>query len=281
MKKRHSLVAVATDLDGTLLPPGGKLSLRTKAAIAQARTLGISVIPATARPPASMLAACSGAQIGPIAICSNGAVAWDVEAKATLFHQSLSPLAATDIVNQLRREVPGALFAVEVLNEFRYELGMIDPLAAAEWGITEPPVPDLLNHLEEAVTKLCCWHPELNATDMAKLVSSVVGETDASVTSAGQGWALIGPPGITKAVGLAKACERVGIDVARLAAVGDENNDLAMLAWASWSVAVANAREEVLQIVDEVIPSNVDEGVATLLESIVRERQAEISASDQ
>jgi hydroxymethylpyrimidine pyrophosphatase-like HAD family hydrolase len=46
-------------------------------------------------------------------------------------------------------------------------------------------------------------------------------------------------------------------------------NDLAMLDWAGTAVAVANAQQSVLDIADEVTASNVEDGVAVLLERIV------------
>jgi hypothetical protein len=46
-------------------------------------------------------------------------------------------------------------------------------------------------------------------------------------------------------------------------------NDLAMLAWAGRSVAVANAADEVLAAADEVTAANVDDGVALVLERVV------------
>jgi hypothetical protein len=47
-------------------------------------------------------------------------------------------------------------------------------------------------------------------------------------------------------------------------------NDLAMLAWAGTGVAVANATPEVLEAADEVTAANTDDGVALLLERILR-----------
>jgi hydroxymethylpyrimidine pyrophosphatase-like HAD family hydrolase len=79
---------------------------------------------------------------------------------------------------------------------------------------------------------------------------------------------------VTKAFALERLCRRLGIDAAEVAAVGDMPNDLAMLAWAGTGVAVANAQQSVLDIVDEVVPSNVHDGVAVLLERIVAAQAA-------
>jgi hydroxymethylpyrimidine pyrophosphatase-like HAD family hydrolase len=55
-------------------------------------------------------------------------------------------------------------------------------------------------------------------------------------------------------------------------AVGDMPNDLPMLDWAGTGVAVANADQAVLQAADKVIASNLDDGVARLLERIIASR---------
>jgi hydroxymethylpyrimidine pyrophosphatase-like HAD family hydrolase len=47
-----------------------------------------------------------------------------------------------------------------------------------------------------------------------------------------------------------------------------------MLDWAGTGVAVANAQQLVKQAADVIVPSNVEDGVAVLLERIVAARQA-------
>ncbi|MGH9101555.1 MAG: HAD family hydrolase [Acidimicrobiales bacterium] len=264
---------VATDLDGTLLRPGGRVSTRTGRAVQEARAAGIAVIPATARPPSSMSAACAGAPVGPLAVCSNGSILWDVEARRLLEHHSLPAASAARAVMAVREALPGSRFACEVLDSFRYEVGMLEPEQALAWGIEEEPVGDILDHLAGEVTKVCCWHPHLDGPEMADLVRSIAAGS-AEVTSAGAGWALAGAPGVTKASTLARACERLGVSPPAVLAVGDEHNDLAMLAWAGHGVAVANARPEVLAVADETVPANLDDGVAVLLEWLVEARRA-------
>jgi hydroxymethylpyrimidine pyrophosphatase-like HAD family hydrolase len=43
-----------------------------------------------------------------------------------------------------------------------------------------------------------------------------------------------------------------------------------MLAWAGTSYGVANAHDEVLAMVDEVCPSNDEDGVAAVLENLFK-----------
>jgi hydroxymethylpyrimidine pyrophosphatase-like HAD family hydrolase len=51
-----------------------------------------------------------------------------------------------------------------------------------------------------------------------------------------------------------------------------------MLAWAGTSYAMANAHPEVLDIATHVLPSNDDEGVADLIDSVLAEHARGFSA---
>jgi hydroxymethylpyrimidine pyrophosphatase-like HAD family hydrolase len=79
---------------------------------------------------------------------------------------------------------------------------------------------------------------------------------------------------VTKASALAELADRHGISSSEVVAFGDMPNDLAMLAWAGRSVAVANAHPEVLDAASEVTGSNDDDGVAQVVERLVADAQA-------
>ena len=51
-------------------------------------------------------------------------------------------------------------------------------------------------------------------------------------------------------------------------AFGDMPNDLPMLTWAGYAVAVANAHADVIAAADEVTASNEEAGVARVLERL-------------
>jgi hydroxymethylpyrimidine pyrophosphatase-like HAD family hydrolase len=89
------------------------------------------------------------------------------------------------------------------------------------------------------------------------------------VTWAGLQVVEISAAGVTKAFALERLCRRLGVARDQVVAVGDMPNDLAMLAWAGTSVAVANAQQSVLEVADQVTASNLDDGVAQLLERII------------
>ncbi len=55
----------------------------------------------------------------------------------------------------------------------------------------------------------------------------------------------------------------------RTVAFGDGENDVELLEWAGYAVAVANAHERVLAVADLVCPSVGAEGVAQVIEAFL------------
>jgi Cof subfamily protein (haloacid dehalogenase superfamily) len=74
-------------------------------------------------------------------------------------------------------------------------------------------------------------------------------------------------PDVTKAAGLDFLSERVGFSRGRTVAFGDGENDIELIDWAGYGVAVANAHDRVKEVADFVCPSVDEEGVAQVLEA--------------
>ena len=74
---------------------------------------------------------------------------------------------------------------------------------------------------------------------------------------------------VTKATGMAFLAEHMGFAPERTVAFGDGENDVELLEWAGYAVAVANAHERVLAAADFVCPSVDEEGVAQVLEAFL------------
>lgn len=72
--------------------------------------------------------------------------------------------------------------------------------------------------------------------------------------------------GSNKAEGIRKVCEITGIKRENTIAIGDSNNDLAMLEYAGVSVAMKNSQPHILDLVDYITESNADSGVAKAIE---------------
>ncbi|MBR6766551.1 MAG: HAD family phosphatase [Clostridia bacterium] len=76
----------------------------------------------------------------------------------------------------------------------------------------------------------------------------------------------VSPAGATKAVGLEKLCEHLGIPVEQSMAVGDASNDLEIIRAAGLSVAMGNATEAVREEADVVTEDCDHDGAAKAIQ---------------
>ncbi|ADL07408.1 Cof-type HAD-IIB family hydrolase [Thermosediminibacter oceani] len=77
------------------------------------------------------------------------------------------------------------------------------------------------------------------------------------------------PDGVSKAEGLRKLCDILGIDRQSVVAIGDNMNDLSMIEFAGLGVAVENAEEEIKRAAGLIVPANTENGVAYLIKKII------------
>jgi Cof subfamily protein (haloacid dehalogenase superfamily) len=260
---------VATDLDGTLLRPDGTVSERATFAVRAAQAAGIHVIPITGRPPRITWDIAKEAGLGPLGVCSNGAAVVDISSMEIVELQTLQTEVTTRLVRVVREVFPGAVFAVEEMESFTPETGFME--ASWNWEEGCEQVDDIIEAVSSSCIKLVVRRPGYPAGAFMAELQSQVCET-AHLTSSGLDWVEMGPPGVTKAHAVQRVCDRLGVGMAEVIAIGDNYNDLAVLASAGRAAAPANAIPEVLAIVQQVLPSNADDGVAELLESLVDER---------
>jgi hydroxymethylpyrimidine pyrophosphatase-like HAD family hydrolase len=264
---------VASDLDGTLLRPDESVSERTRAALAAARAAGIRVVLVSGRPPRSLGPIAERIGVGGIAICANGALVWDLDTGRMLDTSPLAADLAGRLVRTLREAIPGVLFAVELEGGFGREAGWSDGRGPAS---PEELEADALKLITGPVVKLLVRHPSLPFAELAERARAAVGD-DAVATWAGLRLVEISAAGVTKAFALERLCRRLGVAASEVVAIGDMPNDLAMLAWAGRSVAVANADPQVLAAADEVTAANTEDGVAVVLERILAATGAAVS----
>ena len=79
------------------------------------------------------------------------------------------------------------------------------------------------------------------------------------------------PQRVGKSIGLAALLEKLGMDAAQVAAVGDGENDADLLAMAGCGVAMGNAPERVKALADAVCPRVDEDGVAALCRTLFPE----------
>lgn len=256
---------IASDLDGTLLDPEGRVSVRTRAALDRARAAGIEVVLVTGRPPRWVRDIPAEAGAHAVVVCANGALLYDVDAHEVIDHAPLDSGLAIELIDALRGEAPDCRFACEMT--FRFGR---DP----DYPIRVTPPPDaLVGDVRDLVaadpaTKLIVRDDLIPHDELVAAVRAIIGDR-AEVTHSGYGIVEISAPGVDKGRGLRVACARHDIQLGDTVAFGDMPNDLPLLTASGHGVAVANAHVDVLAVADEVTASNAEDGVALVIERIV------------
>ncbi|CAM4286364.1 Cof-type HAD-IIB family hydrolase [Deinococcus marmoris] len=263
---------IATDLDGTLLRPDLSVSPRTRRALDAARAAGIVVVPVTARQPRGVQRIAEAAGFTEWALCSNGSYGVHLTTGEVLFGAHLEVATQRAVAGAMAERVPGVLFvSVRQGGEvFVAQTGYAD-IAHFEDHKREPgemgrhPLDDVL---AEPSLKFIMRHPELTPRELlAELRALNLGGY--AVTHSGAPFLEVLAEGVSKAWGLAKLCEKLGIAQNEVLAFGDAPNDAEMLQWAGRGVAMANAEAEALAAADEVTLSNTEDGVAAVIERLL------------
>jgi Cof subfamily protein (haloacid dehalogenase superfamily) len=144
--------------------------------------------------------------------------------------------------------------------------------AYAGWqGIPIHPVGDLVAWLDRPPTKLVSvGEPAALDGLEARLKARFDGRL--YISKSLPQFLELASPNVTKAAGLEFVAERLGFSAARTVAFGDGENDVELLEWAGYAVAVENAHERVLAVADFVCPPPEAEGVAQVVEAFLDSR---------
>lgn len=261
---------IAVDIDGTLLGADKLVSGRTRAAVAAIQELGVHVVVATGRPLRTALPVAEQIGATRTVVAYNGAAMWHGGRFQVV--KELAPDATRETLRRLRRVAPGATLALEAPDGWFLD-GRAGSAPAPGGNAAHlfrggPPtaVGPLEGFLGSGPIKL------LAVTDDAHPSQLAAGLSDLEVYTT---WSLpflleVHHREVDKRAALERLCEELGIERAEVAAFGDQHNDSGMLAWAGLGVAMGNAEAEAMAAADLLTLSNVEDGVAVVLESWLR-----------
>lgn len=254
------------DLDRTLVGEDGALRPRTLSALRRARAAGLRVLVATGRMFRSVRPYLIHAGLRDPVICYQGAVVAEPGGRF-LRHEPI-PL-------ELAREAIAVLeeggFHVNCYVDDQLYVARETPEARRYAEFQHIPihvVGDLGEWLEEPPTKLVTvGEPEALDRLEERLKPRFRGRL--YVAKSLPYFLEFASPAVTKGSGLAFVAEHLGFGPADTVAFGDGENDLELLAWAGYGVAVANADERLLALADFVCPPVDEEGVAQVIEAFL------------
>ena len=264
-----SIQLIASDLDGTLLNDDGRLSPRTVAAVKAAVKAGFQMVLASGRPPRTVQPIADQLGLTNLAVCSNGAILYDLHKREVVENRHVPRETLKNIILRLKEHEPSVCFATEHGHHVGTEPHFPRPDTWVS-GIA-PKIGDIDVLCADDVIKLAIHHPDHAVETLAELVRAVVGN-ELSVTFSGMHFVEVAAAGVSKAIGLAAVCKRLGVDPQHVVAFGDMPNDLAMLSFVGRGVAVGNAHPDVMAEGYETTATNDADGVAQVIETLVAAR---------
>lgn len=262
-------ILVALDIDGTILTEAGNLSEIVKAEVLRVEAAGHEVMIATGRSVALTLPIVARLGITPeYIVCSNGAITLkkDPDAAEGYSREFVESFDPSEVLTTIRRNLESANYAVEDENGvYRYSGYFPDGVLG-----TESEKVEFERLLEHRTTRVVVISPEHGTEDFLSVVEKM-GLHKVSYNVGWTAWLDIAPDGVNKSTALERVRGILDITRANVIAIGDGRNDIDMLEWASAEgrgVAMGQAPKEVLDAANEVTTSDLDDGVARVLETL-------------
>jgi hydroxymethylpyrimidine pyrophosphatase-like HAD family hydrolase len=256
---------LALDLDGTTLNHMGELSPVVRDAIAGLPE-EVAVVVATGRSiiATTPILAALGLLRG-YAICSNGALTIELDPSTEAGYTVIDMVTfdPRPVLERMRVALPDALIAVEEpgvgfkVSRYFPDGELMGRTRQVDWD----------ELISQPVTRVTLRQPETSAEDFMELVERA-GLHEVSYAVGWSAWLDINPEGVSKASALEMVRRRLQVEPSHTIACGDQRNDLEMLHWAAWGVAMGNAPDEVKAVADEVTGHVDEDGLVPIIEAV-------------
>jgi hypothetical protein len=275
---------IALDIDGTLVADDLMIPERTREAVRAATRRGIAVSLVTGRMVSSAMRFALELELtGPLVGYQGGIIrAMPTSADRVgklLVHTPMPAQVARDILVWTRQHgLDPHLNHLE-----RFIVREDDPLAddySAFMGARAEMAPDLLAAIRHPVTKVMAVGEPPLPTELAPLAAAHFAGRSA-VTISHPRFLEFVQPGVSKGRAVRWLARRLGIPLGATLAIGDQWNDIEMLAEVGHGAAMPSAPAEVRAVARYVAPPLADEGAATLIERLVLASPADALAASR
>lgn len=257
----------ALDIDGTLAPEGARhVPSRTTEAVTAVRAEGHDVILASGRSLAGILPVAGWLGLtDTVVVASNGAVTARLTPDMPGGYEVIDAemLEVGPVIELARTNVPSVRVAIEEIG-YGYSVSANFPEGTINGRQWQLPV----KYMMGASPRLILRAPGIAAELMPHLRTLTVTAHPSSDDSID-----VTPAGLSKATALETIRADLGIPRSQVVAVGDGENDIDMLRWASAgggrSVAMGHAPQTVRDAAGEVTGDLTAEGVVPVLRSLL------------
>jgi len=263
---------IAIDMDGTLLNPQHEITPGVKSALNRARQQGVSIVLTTGRPFVGIqryLMELDMQAPGQYAISNNGALVHQAEDGKCVAEVTLTFDDYLYIEN-LAREL-GVHFQAFDKTHLYTPNKDISEYTIHEASLTGIPVRyRAVEEMDRAMR-----FPKLMMIDRPALLDAAIARLPAhaqqtyTILKSAPYYLEILDRRVNKGQGVRMLAEKLGLKQEEVMAIGDQENDLAMIEYAGTGVAMGNAIDSVKKIAQFITKSNMEDGVAHAIEELV------------
>lgn len=265
---------IASDIDGTLITSQERVLPRVRDAIIRATQAGAEVALATGRPHRWIFPVLEQLPIRPICVTANGAVLYDSATDRVLKSHVLDPETMMEVLasaEEAFHEFGGVAVGCERVGGSAFdpedEMFVISPDYLHTWEAQGFGVLPKHEVVAQPAVKMILRNEHMTAPQMYELILPFINPDEAHVTfSMNEGLVEVAAAGVTKALGVSTLAEMHNIEQRDVLCLGDMPNDIEMLQWAGFGVAMGNARDSVKDVADHTTVTNDEGGVAEVLE---------------
>ncbi|WP_425058443.1 Sugar phosphatase YidA [Sporomusa carbonis] len=258
---------IALDLDDTLLDSKLAVSPRAHDAIRQAVARGVTVTIATGRMYRSALPYARQLGLDVPLITYNGALIKSSLSEETLFHQPIKTELADQVLSLCRER---GWYVQNYVNDELYvrELDEYANYYSRMSGVPAIAVGDRLYDGRQSPTKMLVMAGKEDIGKIYDTFKAVFGPRLSIVTSKPT-FIEITDPAANKGRALAFLADKLQVKQEEVMALGDSGNDIEMLKYAGWGVAMGNASAAVKAVARLETLGNDADGVAEAIEKYV------------
>ena len=263
---------IAIDLDGTTLNQDSMITSKTKETLKKAINAGHHVSIATGRPFRMSHQFYQQLELTTPMVNFNGALVhipnqhWDGE-RETLINREI----AFEILSQ-KKQLNLDFIAAE--NRDTFFIDSFDFFDEKIFASSRPGEKNLLspkNLTTNPTSLLVRTDKRFAGAVSAELTRQFGSYVDVRTWGGPTAILEIVSKGIQKAKGVQEIANYLSIDQKDVIAFGDEHNDLELLDYAGWGVAMANSTDQLKGIANDVTPlSNQEDGLAVYLEKLLK-----------
>ncbi len=266
---------IATDLDGTLVPQDRPVPEPVLAALQEALDQHVLVVPASGRSLAAFPEEILGLSGLRYVISSNGALIQDIQEKQLLRQVLIAAPEAAEILRMLYQEgIYSCAYSGNQIYNWRWLPAYLERYYASRMSIFhQNPQEDLAAFLEQRGYGVEKLFVAVHDPEHRERIRQALGKwPDVRITSSSS-WNLeVNRQGADKGSALAWLAERLRIPQEETAALGDNENDRTMLAFAGYPAAPENGTEEAKALAREIFPPCEAGGAAVYLKKILLDR---------